>query len=100
MTATSRPVSRRPAGVSVAPLFLDSFEVAADLRNEEAVLPAPVIVGGHVVRADLLVLDQSVQRRARNAELVGDDLCCNQRFVLHLASLPQSHCLTVCTVVQ
>lgn len=80
---------------SVAPLFLDLVEVSADLRDKEAVLPTLMIVGSHVVRADLPVLHEPVQRRARDAELAGDDLCCYQRFFLHSLSLSQPYCATV-----
>lgn len=77
-------------GGAVAP-----FDSLPDLGHVEAQLTAVVPGLRHIMRRDTTVINETIQRRTRDAELVGNDLCCDQRFFLHTPSLPQTHCLTV-----
>lgn len=74
----------------------DRFECRADFGHAEAVLPAGVPVLRHVLGRHLSLFHESVQRRARDAQFLGDGLCGDQRFLLtHIPSLSQPTCPTI-----
>lgn len=80
----------------VGPVAPDLRERGADFGHLEPVLLPAVPVLRHVVGRHLVLINETVERRARDAKFLSNDFRGNQRFLLtHSLSLSQPCCLPV-----